>query len=61
MTDQEAQAELSRLVREAELALALAESFATANDLSFSFEPAYGMGGYFDGEEGDWHASSQSC
>ena len=61
MTDQEIQKHLANLVAEAEAALAEAEQFADEHGLTFSFEPAYGMGWYYDGEEGEWNASSQSC
>ncbi len=72
MTDYEANKKLSELVAAFQQALSEAEKFATEHKLSFSIEPTYGMGGYFDGAEvgtknewGDdcdgWFASSMSC
>jgi len=67
--------ELSRLVSVSEAALRAAELHADKHGLSFSIEPAYGMGGWYTGcgdndpEAADgygeplygWAASSQSC
>lgn len=38
-----------------------AEAVADKYELSFSIDPAYGMGGTYDGEDGEWCPSSQSC
>lgn len=61
MTDQEKQAELVRLIEAAHAALAEAEAFANEHELTFAFTVAYGMGGYYDGEDGEWTSSSQNC
>lgn len=53
--------QINQLLDEAYAAIASAESIADENDLGFSWELAYGMGGYYDGEEGEWHSSSSSC
>lgn len=71
MTDQEKQAELSRLVRAAEEALKAATDFADEHKLYFSWSPAYGMGGSYIGDpeerwnsdysDDGWHSSSMGC
>lgn len=61
MSTKELQAELAALVQAAYAALGEAESFATEHKLDFNFSPEYGMGGYYDGDEGEWNPSSQSC
>lgn len=71
MTKEEANKELSRLVQVAEEALSAAEAFADEHKLGFSFCPAYGMGGYYEGdpeqryadygEPEGWQPSSQGC
>jgi sugar phosphate isomerase/epimerase len=70
MEEQEATKELARLVEVLESALAEAEAFAAEHGLGFRFEPAYGMGGYFQGDpveaaldecEVGWYPSSHSC
>ena len=58
MSEQELNVELSRLVD----AVALAdELFADKHQLSFSFSPAYGMGGGYNGEENSWTSSTELC
>lgn len=47
---QKAVAELAEMVKLAEDALARAEKLADESGLSFSFEPAYGMGGTYYGK-----------
>lgn len=68
MNDKELQAELSDLVEKFNKALHKAEIFAMKHKLGFSIDPAYGMGGYFDGEQASredhsegWNPSSKSC
>lgn len=61
MDKKDATFELARLVAEFNAALDAAESFACAHNLSFRIDPCYGAGASFDGEEGEWYASSQSC
>lgn len=55
------EAELNAIVSEFNAKLAEAENLASKYKLEFDISPAYGMGGYFDGEKGEWHPSSQSC
>lgn len=71
MTDQEKQAELSRLVKSARDALTAAECFADEHKLSFSWSPFYGGGGSYIGDpeerwnsdysDDGWHSSSMGC
>lgn len=71
LTQEEAIKKLAELVQNAEHALAKACEFVNEYpeyELSFSFHPAYGMGGYYDGgfdsendSENGWHPSSLSC
>lgn len=61
MTREEAKEALKAAVAEFETALARAEQIADAHDLHFYIEPAYGMGGCYEGSEGQWNPSSQSC
>lgn len=42
-------------------AIAEAEAHADKHNLEFDIYPAYGMGGRYDGEEGIWYPSSESC
>ncbi len=77
LTQQEANAHLSKLVADFNTCLHQAEAFADEYRLSFCIEPAYGMGGCYNGDRfdeggftkldhygdelGGWHSSSQSC
>lgn len=77
LTEQEANSVLAAHVKAAYKALQAAESIAEQYGLSFSFSPAYGMGGHYEanpeelediGEDQDsgesgprWFPSSQSC
>lgn len=73
MSTKELQAELAALVSAAYTALSEAEDFAIKNELSFSFCPTRGMGGYFDPEDigrecydsgetlNGWNPSSRGC
>jgi hypothetical protein len=61
MSNKELNAQLAVLVSEFEAALSKAECFAMEHNLSFHITPTYGMGGTYDGTEGEWFASSQSC
>lgn len=62
-------AELSKKVEAAYAALREATEFADKYHLNFAWYPAYGMGGYYDGDpeerskysEDGWYSSSQSC
>jgi hypothetical protein len=55
------QALLHAKVQEFNSALAQAEAIADEYGLEFSIEPAYGMGGYYEGTDNQWYASSESC
>lgn len=57
----EANAQIAKLVAEAYAALETAEAVADKYNLVFDFDPAYGMGGYYDGADGEWNPSSQGC
>lgn len=56
--DKEKTGELARLVQEAREALKAAEKFADEHKLSFTFDPAYGMGGTYYGK-GFWDAQKE--
>lgn len=55
------QALLHEKVAEFNSALRQAEAIADEYGLEFSIDPSYGMGGYYEGTESEWYASSQSC
>ena len=55
------QALLHEKVTECNSALRQAEASADEYGLEFSIDPSYGMGGYYEGTESEWYASSQSC
>lgn len=66
MDKQQASKELAALVEAFEKALSAAEAFADEHKLGFNIDPAYGMGGYYNGGEetycdDGWNPSSQSC
>ena len=61
LTQEEANKRLALLVENMQKAFNEAESFADQHGLEFHFSPAYGMGGWYDGKEGQWNASSESC
>lgn len=42
-------------------AISEAISHANEHNLDFSIYPAYGMGGTYSGEDGEWYPSSESC
>ncbi|UQS94147.1 hypothetical protein ABNavy71_070 [Acinetobacter phage AB-Navy71] len=52
---------LRKLVQNIRDAIHEAEAFADKHELDFYIQPAYGMGGTYDGETGEWHPSSQDC
>lgn len=61
-------AKMNVLVAKLYKALAEAEAHADTHNLSFNFEPAYGMGGTYYGKnnkhdwsEPGWNPSSQNC
>lgn len=60
MEPDEVMAKIAQHVADAHASLEAAEALAMEHDMAFSFSPAYGMGGYFDGEEGEWTSSSQN-
>ncbi len=51
--------DLAAAIKNAEASLSEAENIANEHGLSFSFSPAYGMGGWY--EAFAWNPSSQSC
>lgn len=53
--------ELKKIVGLINKHLEEAEKIANKHELSFSIYPEYGMGGTYDGSEGRWYPSSQSC
>jgi len=68
----EKQRELNAMVSKVLSDLAACERFADEHKLSFSFSPAYGMGGHYYGDPEDryspygdepegWSPSSQGC
>lgn len=62
LTAKEASAQISNLIAEAQTLVYEAEALADEHNVSFRMNLGdYGMGGYYDGEEGGWNASSQSC
>lgn len=61
MSREEAVVKLAELTSQIRSSIREAEAFAIEHKLDFSLDIAYGMGGYFDGDEGEWNPSSQSC
>lgn len=76
MSDQarrDANAEISKKLDQARQLLKECQALADQHALSFSFNPAYGMGGTYygkgneewssssDGSEGEWVSSSSQC
>jgi hypothetical protein len=69
LSQQEAVALLAERVAAVERAMTEAQAVANKYKLSFSFAPAYGMGGTYYGDENDrdedsengWYSSSMSC
>lgn len=59
--ESEAQEEINKLVARAYDAINQAEALADKFGISFSLDVAYGMGGTYDPEEGEWMSSSESC
>lgn len=59
LTKTEAAEVLANKVAEINTLISECEALADAHDLSFSLDPAYGMGGTY--RDGEWNASSQSC
>lgn len=61
MTVEEAHAAIREAITEAQVALARAEAIADVHKLGFSFDPAYGMGGWYNGIDQAWNPSSLAC
>lgn len=59
--DKEAAEIISALTAEAYEKIRAAETIAEKFEIDFDFSVTYGMGGYFDGRDGEWQPSSQSC
>lgn len=61
-TEQEVLQKISDLIAEAQNAVWEAEILADKYNVKFSMCLGdYGMGGYYNGEIGDWQSSSASC
>ena len=58
---QEAEKQIEVLVKEAHEKIDEAERLADKYELSFDWDLSYGMGGSYDGEEGEWRSSSSNC
>lgn len=61
LTKLQMQEELDIAVAEFSVALDKATAIADKHNLSFDLDTAYGMGGTYNGTEGVWEPSSQSC
>ena len=59
LTEEQATALIAAKIAAARSLISEAEALATEHELSFGWDLAYGMGGWF--ESGEWQASSQSC
>lgn len=59
--ESEAREEINKLVSRAYDTINQAEALADKFGISFGLDVAYGMGGTYDPEEGEWMSSSQSC
>lgn len=58
----EAMEQIKKHLDAAQAEIWAAEAIADEHELDFSLNiGTYGMGGYYDGAEQEWHASSQSC
>lgn len=53
--------EISGKIEQAQKLVRECEVLADKHDLSFDWDFAYGMGGYYSGTNGEWNASSESC
>ena len=58
---QEAEKQIEVLVKEAHEKIDEAKRLADKYELSFDWDLSYGMGGSYDGEEGEWRSSSSNC
>jgi hypothetical protein len=62
LTEQEVYAAISDFLETAYKAVEGAKSLADKYNASFNLDiGGYGMGGWYDGEDSSWEASSQSC
>lgn len=61
MTKEQAVKKIAALVKQAEEKINEATKIADSHDVGFSWELAYGMGGYYDPEEKEWVSSSNDC
>jgi len=55
------QAEIENKINQAQSLIAECEKLADQHKLHFDWDLAYGMGGWYNGADGEWAASSQSC
>ena len=58
---QEAEKQIETLLKEAHEKIDEAKKLADKYELSFDWDLSYGMGGSYDGEEGEWRSSSSNC
>jgi predicted nuclease with TOPRIM domain len=58
---QEAEKQIEVLLKEAYEKLDEAKRLADKHELSFDWDLSYGMGGSYDGEDGQWRSSSSNC
>lgn len=59
MSHEQANAAIAEKIEKVNALLADCQAIADETGVSFSFAPAYGMGGFY--ESGEWNASSQNC
>lgn len=61
VSQKEANEVIAKKVAQIEKLISECEGIAKDAKVTFSIDLAYGMGGYYDGEDGEWHPSSTSC
>lgn len=61
VNEEEAAKMISNLTNEAYEKIRAAEAIAEKFEIAFDFSVTYGMGGYFDGRDGEWQPSSHGC
>lgn len=61
MERQEAVKQISELTQQAYELIRQAQVIANEAEVDFCFDVAYGMGGTYSGEDGEWYPSSQGC
>jgi hypothetical protein len=61
MNKQQANEAIANYINEAYKLVNEAQKIARDFELSFDWDLAYGMGGYYDGRDESWNPSSESC